>query len=1185
MTGATTSPPEPLPLSPTSHLPTISIIPSSNPKADAEIFAALFSGEFDVEVVEEKEEVDSPASFSLKDRIENDQTIPTPPRRQARCVVLVERQSGAVGMGMVGTLMFVNNYVAGKFSGEIETRKDQTFMPDATLVVSSREIMSSVSSLRAESDESEDNLSVKNRAFLLYSAFKAVSASEDHFALAMIRLSGGGIVLLVSPAFFSSTGGRLALANFVAGAHSGVLEMDKGKEESSWAVDFINGDASIDDEPFVETDVLLSGPRSPPSESVVDEDTAHVPKFPSLSVSCLNKGEYTSDFYLNSRSGIPVVTDLFVGKVLLILRPPNPQDDPYYNDKIFSKKKRRLMLQIQGRLKYVPTGTIYCGGEVTEQMKLGLVSKGLCSILLNVVKSIGKNMHYSFGDKKSIELPHIVFPAWTSFDALVVTKPGDTPPPMGEEFPESKESVAARKASGSVGEWNMENTYSMSFHSMYVDIPTWRLVNIAVMRDTNLRTFWGESLLRIVVYEKGGSKNEPRHIQDQNKYLVGVQMKFLGVRALEDAGKGNGKPEGEDSLPWDKARTASLRSVPSYSNLVVRELTPDDVDDYDDESDADEALFFDAREAHVGMDVEEEEPDDEDTRSEQVTPDEASPTALPFSVLPPDMLCPGWVEMYTRKGKYAKTFAFAVKNNTSTVFRTISDFGRYIGFDETEQPVDESWSPRMSSSERLRRRMGRKLAQMFHSKSTKQTQLVRAFSNENRALDDKFLRHPSPSRDSNFSCITGFVARALSERHWVEEWAKVTAKHISFYHPDKQKPTFRISLRGILSVSKLSAEESPNFPTYSFLTVETIGRNIYLMFPSNSVRDRWMTALQGFSFPELGGAERDEGLIASVGEHSLSSRGSAADKLTALDDPTEEFLHKSSVWSCKQRRILNCRKFSFSSLGQEGFEAKKPSRHPCVLVEELLRLALEPMDETEDSHLRAFLDTASELKAVSVARLTEVERMAFFINLYHVMAMHAFLVLGTPNSSFKWASYFNMISYQCSDDIFSLTELEHCIIRAAMNYPSQFVAKYVLPKSTFRFALTHADYRINFALNCGSLSNPGVIPVYRNRNIDDQLDNSVRWYLKDTVKVSSSWRGVNVTLPRICQWYAADFGKGRTSDIVRLLEKFLDKEKREILAGCFSEKEQALNVKFLPYNFTCRYLSISEDDTGVASHP
>jgi hypothetical protein len=58
------------------------------------------------------------------------------------------------------------------------------------------------------------------------------------------------------------------------------------------------------------------------------------------------------------------------------MRPNNPQDDPYWNDKIFSKKKRRVVMQLQGKLKYKPKGVVYAGMEVSDPMKLGLLASG-----------------------------------------------------------------------------------------------------------------------------------------------------------------------------------------------------------------------------------------------------------------------------------------------------------------------------------------------------------------------------------------------------------------------------------------------------------------------------------------------------------------------------------------------------------------------------------------------------------------------------------------------------------------------------------------------------------------------------------------------------------------------------------------------------------------------------------------
>jgi Protein of unknown function, DUF547 len=105
----------------------------------------------------------------------------------------------------------------------------------------------------------------------------------------------------------------------------------------------------------------------------------------------------------------------------------------------------------------------------------------------------------------------------------------------------------------------------------------------------------------------------------------------------------------------------------------------------------------------------------------------------------------------------------------------------------------------------------------------------------------------------------------------------------------------------------------------------------------------------------------------------------------------------------------------------------------------------------------------------------------------------------------------------------SLAELEHCIIRAKMTPPRQFLSKFVLPSSSYPFALRHPDPRVNFALNCGSESGVQGITVYTAAAVDQQLDLMSMLYLQETVTYNA--HKIAVTLPRMMQWYQGDFGK------------------------------------------------------------
>jgi hypothetical protein len=148
--------------------------------------------------------------------------------------------------------------------------------------------------------------------------------------------------------------------------------------------------------------------------------------FPSLDVKYLSTGDQLVPFQVNSQLEIPVETDLLVGTMVFLLQPTNPEDDPYWNERIFSKKKRRLVMQLQGKLKYEPQGPLYAGMEISDPMKLGLMASGICNIILKYIQNFDSNLHYSFGD--DVQKAHMTALAENFFHQLIVTPPGKEPP-------------------------------------------------------------------------------------------------------------------------------------------------------------------------------------------------------------------------------------------------------------------------------------------------------------------------------------------------------------------------------------------------------------------------------------------------------------------------------------------------------------------------------------------------------------------------------------------------------------------------------------------------------------------------------------------------------------------------------------------------------------------------------------
>jgi hypothetical protein len=130
-------------------------------------------------------------------------------------------------------------------------------------------------------------------------------------------------------------------------------------------------------------------------------------------------------------------------------------------------------------------------------------------------------LEYSFGSKTGTkELPFISFPLKSAMYNVIVTPFGETPPRMGEPFAETEQSRSSRKESLDTNTWSLEDTYSMSFTASSMDLTTWKVL---YPYETSLNLFWGDSPLRLVIYEKGGQR-------DENNYLFALQVRHVPLK-------------------------------------------------------------------------------------------------------------------------------------------------------------------------------------------------------------------------------------------------------------------------------------------------------------------------------------------------------------------------------------------------------------------------------------------------------------------------------------------------------------------------------------------------------------------------------------------------------------------------------------------------------------------------------
>jgi hypothetical protein len=249
----------------------------------------------------------------------------------------------------------------------------------------------------------------------------------------------------------------------------------------------------------------------------------------------------------------------------------------------------------------------------------------------------------------------------------------------------------------------------------------------------------------------------------------------------------------------------------------------------------------------------------------------------------------------------------------------------------------------------------------------------------------------------------------------------------------------------------------------------------------------------------------------------------------------------------------------------------KPAGSPHARGEALQRAALAALGAaaTPDGKInyawlrasaewRRVMEAARDLRHAALADLSgRSARLAFWINVYNALVLHAIVALGIRKSVHELPLFFMRVSYLVGGFRLSLDDIEHGVLRANRR-------RHVPPFRPFgrldprgALALDHVDPRIHFTLNCGAQSCPPV-GTYRAQAIDQQLDLAARNFINQTVTLDGAGR---ITCSKIFRWYRDDFEAA--GGLVPFLLRYLDEgPARQALA------EPAPRLRWTTYQWT-----------------
>ena len=206
-----------------------------------------------------------------------------------------------------------------------------------------------------------------------------------------------------------------------------------------------------------------------------------------------------------------------------------------------------------------------------------------------------------------------------------------------------------------------------------------------------------------------------------------------------------------------------------------------------------------------------------------------------------------------------------------------------------------------------------------------------------------------------------------------------------------------------------------------------------------------------------------------------------------------------------------------------------------------------------------------ELQRVDIGSMTENEKLAFFINIYNVLVIHATVEKGAGTTNYTRYKFFSGSSYNIGGEVWSLNDIENGILRSNR---SSMATLYMKPFNQsdprMAFILKQVEPRIHFALNCGAKSCP-PIKTFSGDDINNQLDVATAAFLENDDALLVTEDRSEVKLSQLFQWYKVDFGEDDSQVLRWILAHVTEPTKKNDVEELLAKNQY--KVSYTPYDW------------------
>ncbi|XP_034591079.2 uncharacterized protein [Setaria viridis] len=213
---------------------------------------------------------------------------------------------------------------------------------------------------------------------------------------------------------------------------------------------------------------------------------------------------------------------------------------------------------------------------------------------------------------------------------------------------------------------------------------------------------------------------------------------------------------------------------------------------------------------------------------------------------------------------------------------------------------------------------------------------------------------------------------------------------------------------------------------------------------------------------------------------------------------------------------------NFDPYNVNGKEARRDIGSYCSVAEVSWMYIGNEQLEYASGALKKFRFLVDQLSKVDPTCMDCDERLAFWINLYNALIMHAYLAYGVPENDIKLFTLMQKACYTVGGQSVSAAEIEFVILKmkTPVHRPqlSLMLAlhKFKTSEKLKRYSIDNTEPLILFALCCGMFSSPAV-RIFSAANIRQELQESIRDYIRASVGINDKGE---LIVPKLLQSYA-----------------------------------------------------------------